>query len=123
SRKSAVALAWRIRRMRISACCARLCIGIRAPAFGIGCREAVEVLEGLDLPHAGVLHVAHVVDTFGPVAVATAVTPEHRERAPASLRRLPAGLKMHNRLHVDVVVEASVTKTDFTHRNTTHVAI
>ncbi len=85
----------------------------RHPARRVRRAEARVVIEVLDLPHAVVLRVRHLVHALCPRGAA-AEAAEHRERAPTPFRALTARVEVDDRLDVDVVVDSVLGKTIFT---------
>ena len=86
----------------------------RHPTRCVRRTESGVIVERLDLPDAVVLRIRHLVDALGP-GRAAAEAAEVRERAPTTLRRLPARIQVNHRLDVHVVVEPAVGQTDVAH--------
>ncbi len=83
----------------------------RRPARLVGGAEVRVVIQLADFPDAvflGVLHLVHALRPGRPAAGAA----EHGKCAPAPLRGHAAGIDVHHRLDVHVVVEAAVAQTD-----------
>ena len=92
------------------------------PACRIRRAEPRVVVELRDLPDAVDLGVLHLVHAFGPGGAA-AEAAEVGERAPAPLRGLPAGIQVHHRLDVHVVVEPVVAEPHLTHLHVADIEV
>src|SRR5690606_29871115 len=86
----------------------------RDPAGLVRRGETRVVVERADLPRAAFLRVLDEIDALRPHRGA-AVLAEHHERTPAALRRLAAGIEVHDRLDAHVVVEPAVAEPGLAH--------
>ncbi len=84
--------------------------------------EARVVIQSLNLPDAAVLPITDLINALSPQGV-TAVAADHRQRAPAALRRAATGPEMNHRLNVHVVVQPSRPQAELAHLDGADVQI